>query len=157
MRSMSRLSSHRLVRTSRMLVRLLLNLAIQSSSVLHTLSVVSVLVSVTMRKNSTNLQKRHSHSLHRYSLRNHSRVGRKLSMRWFVTVTTTVSQFVTWRTSTHSASILVSLSLSLLHRHLQTQNIISSVHSLSRSSVTSVSWVSVTCSMPSTLSLRTIA
>lgn len=78
------------------------------------------------------------------------RVGKKWNMKWYVTVSTTVSLFVIWKTSTRWVFIPVNLSLLLRHKRLRTKNIINSGNWQYVSSATSVLWANVMCNMLST-------
>lgn len=77
-------------------------------------------------------------------------VGKKWNMKWCATVSTTVSQFVIWKTSTRWVFIPVNLSLLLRHKRLLTKNIINFGNWQYVSSATSVLWANVMYNMPST-------
>ena len=75
---------------------------------------------------------------------------KKWNMKWYVTVSTTVSPFVIWKTSTRWVFIPVNLSLLLRHKRLRTKNIINFGNWQYVSSATSVLWANVMCNMLST-------
>lgn len=96
------------------------------------------------------LVEKRSLSLRRYWWKNLFVVGKKWNMKWCATVSTTVSQFVIWKTSTRWVFIPVNLSLLLRHKRLLTKNIINFGNWQYVSSATSVLWANVMYNMPST-------
>lgn len=67
-------------------------------------SVDSVLVFATMKKSLTASPRKLFRSLRKYWLKRASKVGKRLSTKWFATAMTIASPYATWRTLTRSAS-----------------------------------------------------